>query len=185
MNQTYKLIHTLSLFYVYLYSVHTHPHTLAQYQKNLKICTPVGLARCSEAQSKFSAHFLTQQRPWDFFYFAFTLWTILACFYTWLVVCAWAKSRWNTSLCDYLECGVQPSWSRVLSFLKTDCAWFCDCMGLWWNKSVCCWFRSKLDLLSDEHLVYIIQHIWGCHRRMCACSCVWERVCAWTLLCSW
>lgn len=105
-------------FCVSIFCAHTHTPTHTSALSNiLKICTPVGLARCSEAQSKLSAHFLMQQRPWDFF-----------CIYTldnsglFLHVagglCISQILVKHTSLCDYLECGA--SWARVLSFLKTD-----------------------------------------------------------------
>lgn len=92
-ESTNRYTHYYFFFYLYLYSVHTHPH----YQKNLKICTPVGLVCCCKAQSKFSAYFFDATEAMRFF-LGFILWTILACFYTWLMVCASAKSWWNTHI---------------------------------------------------------------------------------------
>lgn len=92
-------------------------------------------------------------------------------------LCSSQISVKHTSLCDYLECGAATFLISCSLISKNRlCAWIWEFVCLWWNESACCWFRSELDPLSDEHLVYIIQHTGVCHPRMYACIHAYTRV---------
>lgn len=152
----YRYTHSHFCMCIYILCTHRHPHT-SKLSKIPKICTPVGLACCCEAQSKFSAHFLMQQRPWDFFFWIYTLDNSGLFLHVAGGLCVSQISVKHTSLCDYLECDAATFMISCSLISKNRlCAWIWEFVCLWWNESAMCWFRSELDPLSDEHLVYII-----------------------------